>query len=167
MNSPKYKTAWSLSAANKFGQLANSIGGHTKNPSNTIELISQNKVPADHRNDVTYGQFVCLVRPEKAEPNLMQFTVDGNKINYLGKVATLTTEMLVAKMLFNNFISTKGAQLITMDISNFYLMTPLHRAKFIRIKLSQNNDSNGDSNNDGNGNGNGNGNGYGNGYGNG
>ncbi len=28
MNSPKYKKAWSLSAANKFGQLANGIGGH-------------------------------------------------------------------------------------------------------------------------------------------
>jgi hypothetical protein len=25
---------------------------------------------------------------------------------------------------------------MTMDISNFYLMTPLHHAKFIRIKLS-------------------------------
>ncbi len=25
---------------------------------------------------------------------------------------------------------------MTMDISNFYLMTPLHRVEFIRIKLS-------------------------------
>jgi hypothetical protein len=25
---------------------------------------------------------------------------------------------------------------MTMDISNFYLMTPLHRAKFIRVELS-------------------------------
>ncbi len=30
----------------------------------------------------------------------------------------------------------KGAQFMTMDISNFYFMTPLHRAKFIGIKLS-------------------------------
>ncbi len=44
--------------------------------------------------------------------------------------------MLVAKMLFNSVTSTKGAQFMTMDISNFYLMTPLHRAKFIQIKLS-------------------------------
>jgi hypothetical protein len=34
--------------------------------------------------------------------------------------------MLVAKMLFNSVISTKGACFMTMDISNFYLMTPLH-----------------------------------------
>jgi hypothetical protein len=44
--------------------------------------------------------------------------------------------MLVAKMLFNSVISTKGARFMTMDISNFYLMTPLHRPEFIQMKLS-------------------------------
>ena len=44
--------------------------------------------------------------------------------------------MLVAKMLFNSVISTKGAKFMTMDISNFYLMTPLSRPKYIRIKIS-------------------------------
>jgi hypothetical protein len=44
--------------------------------------------------------------------------------------------MLVAKILFNSVISTKDAPFMTMDISNFYLMTPLHHAKFIQIKLS-------------------------------
>ncbi len=44
--------------------------------------------------------------------------------------------MLVAKMLFNGVISTKDARFMTMDISNFYLMTPLHCAEFIQIKLS-------------------------------
>jgi hypothetical protein len=136
MNSPKHKKAWSLSAANIFGQLANGIRGCIKNPTNTIEFISQHKVLADRRNDVTYKQFVSSVRPKKAEPNRMRFMVGGNRINYPGKVATLTTEMLVAKMLFNSVISTKGARFMTMDISNFYLMTPLHRAEFIQIKLS-------------------------------
>jgi hypothetical protein len=67
----------------------------------------------------------------KGEPNQMQFTVGGERINYPRKVATQTTEMLVAQMLFNSVISTKGAQFMTMDISNFYLMTPLHCAKLI------------------------------------
>jgi hypothetical protein len=66
----------------------------------------------------------------------MQFTVGGDRINYPGEVATPTAEMLVAKMLFNSVTSTKGAQFTTMDISNFYLMTPLHRPEFIRIKLT-------------------------------
>jgi hypothetical protein len=60
--------------------------------------------------------------------------VGGNRVNYPGKVATLTTEMLVAKMLFNSVIYTKGAQVMTMDISNFYLMTPLHRANSSKSK---------------------------------
>jgi hypothetical protein len=66
----------------------------------------------------------------------MQFTVGGDRINYPGKVATPTVEELVAKMLFNSVISMKGTRFMTIDISNFYLMTPLHRAKFIQIKLS-------------------------------
>ena len=44
--------------------------------------------------------------------------------------------MLVAKLLFNSVISTKGAKFMTMDISNFYLMTPLSRPEYIRVKLS-------------------------------
>ncbi len=86
--------------------------------------------------DVTYGQFVCTVKPEKVELNQTRFTVGGDRFNYLGEVATPTAEMLVAKMLFNSVISTKGARFMTMDISNFYIMTPLHHPKFIRVKLS-------------------------------
>jgi hypothetical protein len=66
---PKIQKAWSLSAANEFGQLENGIRGRIKDPTNTIEFISEHKIPADRRKDVTYGQFVCLVRPKKAEPN--------------------------------------------------------------------------------------------------
>ncbi len=131
MNSLKYKKARSLSAANKFGRLANGIGWRIKNPTNPIEFIFQHTVLADRKRDITYGQFVCTVRPEKAEPNQMRFTVRGDRINYPGKEATPTAQMLVAKMLFNSIISTKSAQFMTMDISNFYLVTLLHHAKFI------------------------------------
>jgi hypothetical protein len=110
--------------------------GAIKNPTNPVEFISHHEVPADRMKDVTYGQFVCLVRPKKAEPDQMRFLVGGNRINYPGKVATPNAEMLVGKMLFNSVISTKGARFMTMDISNFYLMTPLHCAEFIQIKLS-------------------------------
>ena len=62
--------------------------------------------------------------------------VGGDRINYPGAVATPTAEMLVAKMLFNSVVSTKGAKFMTMDISNFYLMTPLKRPEYIRMKLT-------------------------------
>ncbi len=126
MRSTKYRDAWSLSSANQFGRLANGVGGCIENPTNTIQFIHQHEVPKERMKDIAYGQFVCTVQPKKAEPNCTRFTVGGDRINYPGKVATPTAEMLVAKMLFNNIISTRGARFMTMDISNFYLMTPLH-----------------------------------------
>jgi len=41
MRSTKYREAWSLSSANKFGRLANGIGGRIKKTTNTIEFIFQ------------------------------------------------------------------------------------------------------------------------------
>jgi hypothetical protein len=53
---------------------------------------------------VTYGQFVCNERPEKAETYRTQLTVGGDRISYPGAVATPTAEMLVAEILFNSVI---------------------------------------------------------------
>ena len=125
MRSPKFKKKWSVSLANKFGSLANGVGGRIKNPTNTIKFIRKHDIHKDRRKDVTYGSFVCSVRPEKKEKNRTRFTVGGDRINYPGAVATPTADMLVAKLQFNSVISTKGARFMTMDISNFYLMTPL------------------------------------------
>ena len=121
---PKYKELWSRSSTNEFGRLANGVGGRIKNPTNTIKFIMENEVPKERKKDVTYGQFVCTIRPEKKEKERTRFTVGGDRINYPGEVATPTADMLVAKMLMNSVISTKGARFMTMDISNFYLMTP-------------------------------------------
>ena len=136
MRHPDYKGPWSLSSANEFGRLANGVGGRIKNPTNTIKFIRKEDIPLARRKDVTYGQFVCTVRPEKAEQNRTRFVVGGDRVNYPGEVATPTADMLVAKTLFNSVISTLGAKFMTMDISNFYLMTPLKRPEYIRIKLT-------------------------------
>ena len=135
MRHPDYKGPWSLSSANEFGRLANGVGGRIKG-TNTIRFIRKDEVPVGRRKDVTYGQFVCTVRPEKKEQNRTRFTVGGDRINYPGEVATPTAEMLVAKTLFNSVISTSGARFMTMDISNFYLMTPLKRPEYMKIKLT-------------------------------
>ena len=93
-------------------------------------------MPSHRLKDVTYGQFVCTVRPEKAEKNRTRYVIGGDRINYPGEVATPTAEMLVAKMLFNSVVSTVGAKFMTMDISDFYLQTPLKRPEYIRMQLS-------------------------------
>jgi hypothetical protein len=68
MNSPKYKNAWSFSAANKFGKLANGIEGHIKNPTNTIEFIFYQEVSADRIRDVAYRQFVSRSDQKRQNP---------------------------------------------------------------------------------------------------
>ena len=135
MRDPKYKKRWSISSANEFGRLANGVGGRIKNTTNTINFINKKDVPNYRRKDVTYQSFVWNVRNEKAEKNRMHFVVGGERINYPGEVATPTADMLVAKLLFNSVISTRGAKLMTMDISSFYLMTPLKQPEYIHISI--------------------------------
>jgi hypothetical protein len=103
---------------------------------NTIKFIHKRKVPKSRLKDVTYGQFVCTKQPEKVEPNQTRFTIGGDQINYPGEVATPTANLLVVKILFNSIISTPGARFMTMDISSFYLNSPLARPEYIRIKIS-------------------------------
>ena len=44
--------------------------------------------------------------------------------------------MMVAVILFNSVVLTKGAQFMIMDISNFYLNTPLKRPEYLCMKMS-------------------------------
>ena len=132
---PKYKIQWDKSAANEFGRLAVGVGNRVKG-TKIIEFIRKCDVPQLRTKDVTYGSFVWNVRNEKSEKNRTRFVVGGDRINYPGEVATPTAEMLVAKLLCNSVILTKGARFMTMDISNFYLMTLLSQPKYIRVKLS-------------------------------
>ena len=101
-----------------------------------MKFIPKQEVPEDRMRDVTYGKFVCNVRPEKDEKNRTRFVVGGNRINYPGDVGTPTADMLLAKILFNSVISTKSARFMTGDIKNFYLNTPLKRKEYIKLKLA-------------------------------
>eukprot|EP00804_Cyclotella_cryptica_P015402 CCRYP_008024-RA/>CCRYP_008024-RA protein AED:0.10 eAED:0.10 QI:0/-1/0/1/-1/1/1/0/936 len=136
LRTPKFAQAWSKSSTNEFGRLADGVGGRVKG-TKTIRFIFEHEVPQERKKDVTYGSFVCMIRPEKTdEPNRTRFTVGGDRINYPGEVGTPTAEMLVAKLLFNSVISTPTAKFMTIDISNFYLMTPLMRPEYLRVKLT-------------------------------
>ena len=59
---PTYKKDWQLSSANEFGRLANGVGGRIKG-NNTIKFIRMQDVKKGRMKDITYGQFLCLVRP--------------------------------------------------------------------------------------------------------
>ena len=62
--------------------------------------------------------------------------MDGNLINYPKDVGTNTATLLLIKIFLNSVISTLGVHFLSIDLANFYLMTPLKRPEFAKIKLS-------------------------------
>ena len=80
--------------------------------------------------------YSCSACHQKRRKRTTRFTVGCNCIVYPGAVATPTADMLVTKLLFNSVISTKGARFMTIDISDFYHMTPLKQPKFICISIN-------------------------------
>jgi hypothetical protein len=63
---PKHNEIWSTSAANKFGRLAQGVGGRVKG-TNTIFFIFKDQVPKDRIKDVTHGSYGCDIKQNKEE----------------------------------------------------------------------------------------------------
>ena len=59
----------------------------------------------------------------------------GDRTNCPFDCGTPTAELLTIKLLPNSVISTPGAKFMTIDISNFYLNTPMDRYEYMRMKL--------------------------------
>ena len=86
--------------------------------------------------DVTYARIVCNYRPEKKDFNRCRITVSGNMTNYPDDCGTPTAYLLTVELLVNSVISKNGAKFMILDISNFYLMTPLKRKENVKMKIS-------------------------------
>ena len=69
----------------------------------------------------------------KVETHRIRFTVGGNRIDYKGKVSTPTANLETIKLLLNSTVSTPNAKMLTADIENFYLGTPMDRYEYMRI----------------------------------
>ena len=135
LKNPKYSKTWSNAMGKEVGRLAQGLEG-VVDGTDTMDFIAKHDIPQDRWHDVTYARIVCSYRPEKADPNRVRLTVGGNKINYPGDCGTPTADLLTVKLLLNSVISTPGAKFMTMDIANFYLMTPLKRKEYLRMKMS-------------------------------
>ena len=103
---------------------------------NTIFFIHKHKIPQDRLKDVTYIKFVVSVRTEKDDPYRIRATLGGNLIHYPDDVGTPTADLLLIKIFLNSVISSDGAKFATANLSNFYLMTPLKRPEYGRVKLT-------------------------------
>jgi hypothetical protein len=54
--------------------------------------------------------------------------VGGERLDYSGEVATSTVDITTFTFFINSTISTKDAEMMMMDIKNYYLGTPLPSA---------------------------------------
>ena len=106
------------------------------NGTDTIFLINKADILVDLWKDVTYGRIVFSYRPEKSDPNRTRLTVGGDRVNYNGDCGTPTADLLTVKLFLNSTISTLGARFMTLDIKYFYLMTPMERYEYMRLKLA-------------------------------
>ena len=101
-----------------------------------IFYIEKINIPADCWKDVTYGRIVVSYRPEKSDPNRTRLTVGGDRVNHPGNCGTPTTDLPTVKLLLNRKIYMPGARFMTMDIKDFYLMTPMDQYEYMRLKLA-------------------------------
>jgi hypothetical protein len=135
LTNPQYQVVWNTSSANEFGRLAQGIGNRVKG-TDTIFFMHKHQVPRERIKDVTYVKFVCELKPNKKEIHRTRMAVGGDKINYPDDVGTPTADLLLVKTHANSVISTPKARYMTLDISNFYLNTPMKRYEYVRIKLT-------------------------------
>ena len=60
-------------------------------------------------------------------------TYGGNLSDYQGETAAFTADLTTVKLLLNATVSEEGARFMTLDITDFYLCSPLERPEYMRI----------------------------------
>ncbi len=78
---------------------------------------------------------VPLLSPREGRPNQTCLTIGGDRVNYPGDCGTPTVDMVTVKVHLNSVILTKGACYCTINLKDFYLMTPMARPKFMHMKI--------------------------------
>ena len=76
------------------------------------------------------------MKPNKEEKERTKLTTGGDRINYPKDVGTSTTDMTLMIILLNRVISTKGVKCVMLDLTDFFLNTPMKRYEYMRLKIS-------------------------------
>ena len=98
-------------------------------------FVQKEEIPKSRWSDITYGRIVLTYRLHKTEPNRSRLTVGGDRINYPYKMSTPIADLTTIKMLWNSTLSTKDAKLITMDVVNFELRTPMSIPELMHLSI--------------------------------
>ena len=65
------------------------------------------------------------IRPQEKDKHQARLVMGGDRVNYPYYVSTKTVNLDTTTMFLNSVISTPGARFMTMDITDFYVGTPL------------------------------------------
>jgi hypothetical protein len=120
---PKYKTGF----GNQIWPLCQGI--RDNQGTNTCFFVELSNIPKDRK--VTYGKLVCDHKPNKAEKERAILTVGGHRLDN-----TDEAEITTFKILLNSTLSTEDAEMIMMDIKNYFLGTFLPIYECMRLPLS-------------------------------
>ena len=82
-------------------------------------------MPSDRKGDERYARIVSVFCDGKKDKYRTRVTMGGNLVNFPGDCGTPTADLLTVKLLLNSIISTTNAKFMTLDIKDFYLMTPM------------------------------------------
>jgi hypothetical protein len=133
MKDPRLQPLWTRGFGNECGRLFQGIWDIPG--TDTCYFINLTYIPKDR--NITYGKIVCDYKPHKKEKERVRLTVGGDILNYSGDVATSMADITAFEILVNITLSTEDADMMMMDIKNYYLGTPLPRFEYMKILLSR------------------------------
>jgi hypothetical protein len=90
-------------------------GIHDIQGTNTCLFVELINIPKDRK--IAYVKIVCDYKPHKKEKERVRLTSDGDRLDYYGEVATSTADITNFKILINNTLSTKDAEMMMMGIN--------------------------------------------------
>ena len=139
---PQYTGKWDRSFAKKMGRLCSGIGRNEDGQqrikgTNTFFVIHFQDIPKTRINEVCYTYVLCQERPGKSFPNRTRIEICGTNVQYPGDVGTKTASPELFKLMINSVISRPGENFTALDISNFYLDTPMKNAEYVKIQFSK------------------------------
>jgi hypothetical protein len=129
---------WLKSLSNEWGRCTQGLSKN-RAPSDhvvgnrTMFFIRPHEVPTGRK--VTYANFVCTMRPGKAEPYRIRMTVGGDRLDAYQDVRSPAVGIIDTKLHLNSTISDAkhGARYCTADLKDFFLVSDMKVYQYMRI----------------------------------
>ncbi len=127
MKHPKYKDVWTKSFVTEMRRLTTTT--------ETIFFVKKDIIPDDRKGNETYARIVCVYCDGKKDKYRTRITIGRNLVNFPKDCGTPTANLLTVKLLLNSIISTPNTKFMTLNLRDFYLMTPKKRYEYFCMKI--------------------------------